>query len=766
MRNYFKISVLLLLYGIFSINFPLLLTAQPEEITNGKKYWFALPYAKMLQYESIIGEYPIEIWLASKVDTKASVKYPQNDLVKSYDIKANQVTKVAINDELMCQESEIITNNGIYISALDPISVVVYYCYKWTGETFRVIPIEGLGKNYVTLNLYEDKTDELKPAQILIVATEDSTIINYTPSKPTSKVNAKETKQITLMKGQTYLILSRDNNNLVQNWESDITGTYISSDKPIAVFSGHTKGAFPKYYVGYKENYNQHYANFSRNMLIEQMLPVEMLGKEYISVPIKYMNRQRGLSGVDNDYGDLIRFVACQDSTFVYQMDSDGNGLIQISKMLKRGDYVDILNQEEPAYYKSNNPVLVGQYGKAWWNEPGMMNIIENKRIDEPQNPHLSGQGMLITLIPIPRWCSYENFYSPPNIDNFIYLVFRDADKHKIYFDGQNITSINRFSITRIKGTPFSYITELINSGNHSIEGKENTKWAAYAYGNWDRVKDGYAYGYPISFNIGYVCEDSLIRTITEIPSGYEANPGDTIIMDFKYYKKPGEIFDLVRSNIKSISARIYFKDEGTNYYYIYPVIDNGCEDIIKEGTMTEDWICQYAKLINRGTLEVAMTGDSALTANENDILFKFKMACYLTQNKGEANTIPCGISRHTVCIEVDSIPGDIRIAPVCVNNLRLIKLSGVEYSISQNAPNPVSSLTSINYSIGIEAITKIDLYNENGYIVANLIDQVLKPGYYSLDINVQSLDIPSGVYYYRIESGPYSKTKKMLIIK
>ncbi len=181
---------------------------------------------------------------------------------------------------------------------------------------------------------------------------------------------------------------------------------------------------------------------------------------------------------------------------------------------------------------------------------------------------------------------------------------------------------------------------------------------------------------------------------------------------------------------------------------------------------MTEDWICQYAKLINRGTLEVAMTGDSALTANENDILFKFKMACYLTQNKGEANTIPCGISRHTVCIEVDSIPGDIRIAPVCVNNLRLIKLSGVEYSISQNAPNPVSSLTSINYSIGIEAITKIDLYNENGYIVANLIDQVLKPGYYSLDINVQSLDIPSGVYYYRIESGPYSKTKKMLIIK
>jgi phosphoribosyl-dephospho-CoA transferase len=40
-------------------------------------------------------------------------KISSNDLVKSYDIKANQVTNVAINDELMCQESEIFTNNGI-----------------------------------------------------------------------------------------------------------------------------------------------------------------------------------------------------------------------------------------------------------------------------------------------------------------------------------------------------------------------------------------------------------------------------------------------------------------------------------------------------------------------------------------------------------------------------------------------------------------------------------------------------------------------------
>ena len=55
-------------------------------------------------------------------------------------------------------------------------------------------------------------------------------------------------------------------------------------------------------------------------MLIEMMWPIELLGKEYVSAPIKYNNRKRGLSGVADDYGDLIRFVAAYDDTKIYQM--------------------------------------------------------------------------------------------------------------------------------------------------------------------------------------------------------------------------------------------------------------------------------------------------------------------------------------------------------------------------------------------------------------------------------------------------------------
>ena len=58
---------------------------------------------------------------------------------------------------------------------------------RWTGEAYRVIPVDWLGKKYVTLNMYEDRTDELKPAQILIVATQDNTTVSYTPTNPTVK---------------------------------------------------------------------------------------------------------------------------------------------------------------------------------------------------------------------------------------------------------------------------------------------------------------------------------------------------------------------------------------------------------------------------------------------------------------------------------------------------------------------------------------------------------------------------------------------------
>jgi len=155
------------------------------------------------------------------------------------------------------------------------------------------------------------------------------------------------------------------------------------------------------------------------------------------------------------------------------------------------------------------------------------------------------------------------------------------------------------------------------------------------------------------------------------------------------------------------------------------------------------------------------MSGSTPLTGNGT--LFKFTMNTYLSSNN-DVIVVPCGLTQNRPYVLIDSIPGDIQIAPVCVNTLRLIRLSGVEYSISNPAPNPAVNTTSIDYSVGLEAQTVISLYNTNGQKVMTFVNEVLKPGDYNLVINIDELGLSNGTYLYKFESGPYNETKQLVI--
>jgi len=521
--------IFFLLIAIIYINIiPNLSLAQGQgEVTEGRDYWFGIPYVKMKTPEGIRGEFPIVLWISSKVNTKATISDMYSGSLLTVDVYANKTTQVPMNDIIMNTESEVVENKGIHITSKDPISVCVYQSYKWSGEAFRVIPVEWLGKEYVSCNLYIDETDEIKPAQILIVATEDNTIVSVTPTKPLA-IHGTTPFTISLNKGQTYLMLSKEQKAYVQDWASDITGTYIKANKPIGVISGHTKGTFPRFFVGMRSGWMEPYANFARNMLCEMLWPIELLGTEYISAPIKYSNRVINQNTVIQDTrGDLIRFVAAYDNTVIYQMKQDGTGFMKIGPTMKRGDWYNIIEQENAAMYRTTKPCLVAQFGKTWWADDGMMGPITSGKSDQPLNPHTSGQGMMLILAPIDRWCSYANFRAPDAIDDFVYITFVADDIDKIRFDGQKITALWGSSIKEIKGTKYAYVANNIAPGDHYIEAIDGAKFAAYAYGNWDRVKDGFAYGYPIGINYASHCDDSLYVIDTMICGNVEAQGFD-----------------------------------------------------------------------------------------------------------------------------------------------------------------------------------------------------------------------------------------------
>ncbi len=86
------------------------------------------------------------------------------------------------------------------------------------------------------------------------------------------------------------------------------------------------------------------------------------------------------------------------------------------------------------------------------------------------------------------------------------------------------------------------------------------------------------------------------------------------------------------------------------------------------------------------------------------------------------------------------------------------------KYSFQQNYPNPFNPSTEISYSIPEPGHVSIHVINSAGQIVSTLVDKVQNAGSYTVIFDANGL--ASGVYLYRIKSGSFDMTKKMLLVK
>ena len=85
-------------------------------------------------------------------------------------------------------------------------------------------------------------------------------------------------------------------------------------------------------------------------------------------------------------------------------------------------------------------------------------------------------------------------------------------------------------------------------------------------------------------------------------------------------------------------------------------------------------------------------------------------------------------------------------------------------YSLSQNYPNPFNPQTKIKFQIPNAGFVKIAVYDILGKEVAVPLSGQLNAGTYELSFDADAL--PSGTYFYRISSGSYTETKKMVFLK
>ncbi len=85
-------------------------------------------------------------------------------------------------------------------------------------------------------------------------------------------------------------------------------------------------------------------------------------------------------------------------------------------------------------------------------------------------------------------------------------------------------------------------------------------------------------------------------------------------------------------------------------------------------------------------------------------------------------------------------------------------------YALQQNYPNPFNASTTLSFSLKQPGMTTLEVYNTIGQMVKTVLQQKMAAGEYRVPF--QASDLPSGVYFYRINSGPYTATKKFVLMK
>jgi len=85
-------------------------------------------------------------------------------------------------------------------------------------------------------------------------------------------------------------------------------------------------------------------------------------------------------------------------------------------------------------------------------------------------------------------------------------------------------------------------------------------------------------------------------------------------------------------------------------------------------------------------------------------------------------------------------------------------------YSLDQNYPNPFNPSTRIRFSIPMQSKVVLRLYNILGAELRVLVNEEKEAGIYEVEFNAK--DLPSGIYFYRLQAGNFVETKKMILMK
>ena len=432
--------------------------------TEGKDFWFGFMESRNFQD----GHY-VDITVTSTYTCNYEIFIGNS--AKAYStgkVMPNVPVRIAMDWHLVeAVNSEEIQNKAIHLVSDQPLNVyALNYCPN-SADVALIFPTESLGKEYYAMcytpHIQGDgvKTSG-RNSEFLVVAAFDGTIIQITPSKVTDQLKpANKPFTITLEAGEVYQVQSQNVVGTEFTGQGDLTGSYITGNKPFAFFSGSLSTTIP----------GSGPTAFAWDHLYEQIPPLQTWGRKFITVPLK------------SRHEDTYRILASENNTSVRI--GDKAPLVNIDK----GQYYEFrLDYQEPSLIDSDKPILLAQYSNSF-------------RVD---SAFTSGNGdpFMVIVSPVNQTREKVPFvaYDSEVITDryFVNIVVKNDAVGKINLDESPV------EFQTLGTTGYSYAQVRIKKGNHLLETTEAGKgFIAYVYG-FGGVE---SYGYGVGYNLDIVLQ-------------------------------------------------------------------------------------------------------------------------------------------------------------------------------------------------------------------------------------------------------------------
>jgi len=448
---------------------------------KGKDFW--LGYGNHIQgYNSKTQQ--MAVYITSDVNTQGTIEIPGLNYSTSFTVTANAITTVPIPQAAYIPGGNGATgpnnnngngtyNLGIHITSVKDIVVYAHIYYLSVSGATLVLPTPTLGKDYISINYTQISNQPNCFSYFFIVAVEDNTEVDITPSADTQGSNtgqagwlAGTTHHISLKKGEIYQVLGKQLSNVNGiATGGDLTGSVIHSVsttsepcKRIAVFSGSGK-------IGIGCLTGLPGSQFSSDNLYQQVYPTAAWGKKFVTTPLK-----------SRSY-DVFRIVK-SDPTAVVTING---GQIPNSSFVANM-YYDFISHT-PNVVESDKPIQVVQYA-----------VTQGRDLNCPSTyVEANGDPEMIYLNPVEQTLTNITMYSTDKFlirEHYVNIVILTKDVQGFKLD--NVSRVSDFK-TFSASLEYSYAQITVTSGTHTLTANGGFNAIAYGFGSAESY--GYAAG-------------------------------------------------------------------------------------------------------------------------------------------------------------------------------------------------------------------------------------------------------------------------------